>query len=175
MTASEWDIQLLRGLGISAADEFASLDAQVGSRVVAEWQQQSSDVKLLVYRLRAALKAQNGKRASVLLDREAEYGRAIEAWLVEHMPDVCVTTSAVVEAIREAYGDLEADRLAHSTGVHPAAFASVIRQHFEFGKRSVKASMVRAAVRASDERAICDLKAIAAARKEQIETRSQAA
>lgn len=133
MSASEWDIQVLRDLGISAAAEFATLDATVANRVMAEWSAQSSDVNLLVYRLRSALKAQTGKRASRLLDSQAEYGRQIAAWLERELPDVCDPR----------------------TGAHPAAVAAVIRLHHEHGRGLTKTkhgAQIRAFIRTWEER-----------------------
>lgn len=126
MTASEWGIEMLRGLGVSAASEFASLDAQVGERTVTGWRQQSSDVNLLVYRLRAALKAQAGKRSSALLKREAEYGQRITSFIAARYPE-----------------------FVHDERPHPAAVATVIRLHFVRGKELEAAEYdqpVRAAV-----------------------------
>ena len=132
MSASEWGIQVLRELGVNAADEFATLDAQVGNRTLTEWQRQSSDVNLLVYRLRAALKAQNAKSTSKLLSSEAEYGRQIAAWLARELPDVC-----------------------DEHGAHPAAVAAVIRLHYEHGRGLTKTrhgAAIRTFVRAWEER-----------------------
>lgn len=127
MSASEWGIQMLRDLGVSAADEFLSLDAHIGGRVVTDWRRQSSDVNLLVYRLRAALKAQTAKRSSKLLHEQAEYGRNIVEFIAGRYPDLC-----------------------EDGRPHPAAITAVIRTHFVRGKHLASSEYdgpVRAAVK----------------------------
>jgi hypothetical protein len=176
VTLGRQALEDLRDRGVSDPETYVALDAAVVSDVTRKWDSDSAaGVGALVSRLKAAQRGERVNRSVSLAEREAEYGRSIVDWLMAHMPDVCAVNPKVVEATRRAYGDIEANAMAHSTGPHPAAVAAVIRCHHAAGRQTVKASAVRAAVRAFDDRAIEDLKVIASERSGSIEIKGVAA
>lgn len=109
-------------------------------------------------------------------ERQAAYGRSVVEWLAQKMPEFFTVNAKVVEATRKAYGDVEANTLAASSGAHPAATAAVMRLHYSDGKLTVKehGPVIRAAVREFDARALADLKDILRD-KQAIESRGEAA
>ena len=131
-------LQGLADRGVTKPEQFAALGVTAIAQTILWFDQEqtkrSVGTGVLVTELRNGGRRQTARRASDLLDSEAEYGQKIVDWLEAKMPDVC----------RPAYGP------------HPAAVAAVVRLHWRKGKGSLtvgsSGAEIRAAVQRFDER-----------------------
>ena len=163
-TARDAAVKALEERGVLNAPKLVALSTPVKVLAWCRWwdTQHGVRVALLVDRIRS------GDEAPAVIDGDpaSNYITEVVNWL-HKLPEVFTVNSAVVDATRSAYGDVEANALAKSAGPHPAAIAAVLRLHHTDGKLTVKTHgpVIRAAVKAFDDRALRDLKAIAAERR----------
>ena len=173
-TARASAVKALEERGVIRAPELVALSTPIAVLGWCKWwdTQRGVRVALLVDRIRSG----DEPPAVIEGDDGSRYIAEVINWL-RHLPEVFTVSAAVITATRNAYGDGEAKRLESSTGPHPAAVAAVLRLHHTDGKLTVKTHgpVIRAAVKAFDERALADLEVIGAERRESIESRGAAA